>query len=76
MREPNRNDGNRWIEHTISGKKYLFTPPLTFTPYASIQACSTRCHFCSENLRDLTSNQYASLIRSSDQYFEHLQYSV
>ena len=73
LREPDKDDGNRWVEHTISGKNYLFTQPLTFTPYASVQACSARCHFCSENLRDLTSNQYASLIRPNAQYFEYLQ---
>ena len=43
MREPSKDDDNRWVEHAIDGKRYLFAQPLTFTPYASAQACSARC---------------------------------
>ena len=57
-----------------NGKNLSVSLPVTLTPYASAKACSARCQFCSENLREdsrapLTSSQ----LRPTDSYFSHLQ---
>ncbi len=72
LREPELNDKKRWITHSIKEREYTFVQPITFTPYASVKACSARCHFCSENLRELSSKQYSSLLRPKEKYFDQL----
>ena len=73
LREPMLDDHDRWVRHSIMSKEYVFSQPITFTPYASVNACSARCSFCSENLRGIKSAKHTSLLRPKDNYFSHLE---
>lgn len=74
LREPPASDSSRWIEHAIGGVGYRFAQPLTLTPYAAVQACSARCRFCSETLRDeRATGRMAAALRPGSRYFEHLR---
>lgn len=71
-REPTDQDIDRWIMHQIGDDEHQIALPVTFTPYASATPCSARCHFCSENLRELHSQQPASTLRPGKNYFSML----
>jgi len=73
QREPKIEEYDRWIDHSIMGRSYVFSQPVTFTPYASVKACSARCLFCSENLREIKSTQNSSLLRPEQNYFNYLE---
>lgn len=60
-------------EHQIQGRTWKIIQPVTFTPYAATQPCSARCHFCSENLREIGPDVHASQLRPSSTYFLQLQ---
>lgn len=74
LREPPASDPSRWISHRIEGVSHRFAQPLTLTPYAAVCACSARCRFCSETLREegLTGRMAAAL-RPGPHYFAHLR---
>ncbi|MET0355458.1 MAG: hypothetical protein ABW044_01710 [Cellvibrio sp.] len=72
QREPLTSEKNRWVKHRIGDIDYLVAQPVTFTPYASATACSARCLFCSENLREEQTQIHSSLLRPSDLYFSQL----
>ena len=74
LREPPAADASRWHAHAIGGRHLQFARPLTFTPYAATQACSARCGFCSENLRDdRVAGPAAAALRPGPRHFEHLR---
>lgn len=74
LRSAPSSDRVRWHEHTINSSTYRFTQPLTLTPYASARACSARCRFCSENLRDgSVPANVASSLRPGADYFHALR---
>ena len=73
LREPRYDQYDRWVNHSIMGQDYVFSQPITFTPYASVKPCSARCKFCSENLRSLFSKQNTSLLRPDSDYFNTLE---
>ena len=72
QREPDDQDVNRWVRHQIGEHEHQIALPVTFTPYASVRPCSARCHFCSENLRELHNSQHASVLRPDANYFPQL----
>ncbi len=72
QRVPSPQDHQRWIEHMIGGNRYRVATPITFTPYASVRACSARCHFCSETLRPVHGGTAASRLRPAANYFAAL----
>lgn len=67
-----QEQAERWHSHALGGRTYQFAQPITFTPYASARACSARCRFCSENLRDAQTIQPASTLRPAHDYFTGL----
>ncbi len=71
-REPRSSDSSRWAKHVIDQREYTFVQPITFTPYASVKACSARCQFCSENLREVNARLHASQLRPKENYFDML----
>ena len=71
-REPAEQDVDRWVRHRIGDNEHQVALPVTFTPYASAKPCSARCHFCSENLRELHDNQHSSVLRPKAHYFFQL----
>lgn len=74
LREPPAADSSRWISHSIEGVSHRFAQPLTLTPYAAVRACSARCHFCSETLRDKQlTGRMAAALRPGPHYFAHLR---
>lgn len=74
LRDPSSQDEQRRHVHTIAGKTHRFARPLTFTPYASAQACSARCRFCSETLKDKTSlGPMSASLRPGPAYFSSLR---
>jgi len=74
LRDAPAQDAARWHEHEIGGRSYRFARPLTLTPYASARACSARCRFCSETLRDGTaSGTMAASMRPSHRYADSLR---
>lgn len=74
LREPPLADETRWVRHQIVGRDHRFAQPLTFTPYASAQACSARCRFCSETLQDGSSaGVMAATLRPGPGYFADLR---
>lgn len=72
QREPTENETDRWVSHQIGNRQYHIALPVTFTPYASVKSCSARCHFCSENLREIHHHQHSSMLRPSKSYFSQL----
>lgn len=72
LRAPDPREAARWHPHTIDGVRWRLAQPLTFTPYASVQPCSARCGFCSENLRKADGGVPASLLRPDESYFDGL----
>jgi hypothetical protein len=74
LREPDADDAQRWITHTLGGVARRLAQPLTFTPYASARACSARCRFCSETLIDDTaSGPMSATLRPGPDYFALLR---
>ena len=74
LRSPPISEQNRWHDHVINACTYRFAQPLTLTPYASARACSARCRFCSENLRNnLGSDRPAASLRPGPNYFADLR---
>lgn len=74
LRDAPAQDAARWHEHEIGGRSYRFARPLTLTPYASARACSARCRFCSETLRDGTaSSTMPASLRPSHRYADSLR---
>lgn len=74
LREPPATDPSRWISHAIDGVSHRFAQPLTLTPYAAVRACSARCRFCSETLRDEREmGRMAAALRPGSRYFAHLR---
>lgn len=74
LREPPASDPSRWISHSIAGVTHRFAQPLTLTPYAAVQACSARCRFCSETLRDQRqAGRMAAALRPGPDYFSSLR---
>ncbi|MCR6476591.1 hypothetical protein NU688_10535 [Variovorax sp. ZS18.2.2] len=71
-RTPLAHEAARWHMHTIGGVERRFAQPITFTPYASVQPCSARCSFCSENLRKTDGGTPASRLRPAPDYFDGL----
>lgn len=71
-RAPVEHDATRWHPHSVSGRPYRFAQPITFTPYASVRACSARCRFCSETLRPVEGGTMAQTLRPADDYFQTL----
>lgn len=72
MRAPDAGEGLRWHTHRLGGVPRRFAQPITFTPYASVQPCSARCGFCSENLRKADGSIAASRLRPGTGYFDGL----
>lgn len=72
LRAPDPRQATRWHPHAIGGVRWRLAQPLTFTPYASVQPCSARCGFCSENLRKADGGVPASLLRPDHGYFDGL----
>lgn len=73
QRAPPADDATRWHTQRIGERMRRFALPLTFTPYASVQACSARCRFCSENLRVQHGGTAAATLRPGGSYFDALQ---
>ena len=71
-RVPHPDDSLRWQTLPIGGRPRRMSRPVTFTPYASVQACSARCVFCSENLRLAQTSQAAATLRPGARYLEQL----
>ena len=71
-RAPLPDEAARWHTHAIGGVERRFAQPVTFTPYASVQPCSARCSFCSENLRKTDGGTPASRLRPAPDYFDGL----
>lgn len=71
-RAPVDHDADRWHPHRIGERHYRFAQPITFTPYASVRACSARCRFCSETLRPLDGGRMAQTLRPGADYFDML----
>jgi hypothetical protein len=71
-RAPQHDDTARWYQHSINSIAYRFAQPITLTPYASANACSARCHFCSETLRPKHGGVAAAALRPQENYFEDL----
>ncbi|QSI32494.1 hypothetical protein GNX71_24095 [Variovorax sp. RKNM96] len=71
-RTPLPDEVARWHTHAIGGVERRFAQPITFTPYASVQPCSARCSFCSENLRKSDGGTPASRLRPAPDYFDGL----
>jgi hypothetical protein len=72
LRAPDPHEAARWHPHTLGGVHRRIAQPVTFTPYASVQPCSARCGFCSENLRKADGGMPAARLRPDDGYFDGL----
>ena len=72
QRVPSVDDAERWVELDLAGRRHRFAQPITFTPYASVQPCSARCRFCSENLRAAIAGRAAAQLRPGLGYFQGL----
>lgn len=74
LRGPPVADAARWIHHEVGGARHRFAQPLTLTPYAAARACSARCRFCSETLRDDNASPVrASSLRPGPGYLSQLR---
>lgn len=74
LREPAPEDDHRWHVHEIAGRTHRLARPLTLTPYASARACSARCRFCSETLRDdRSTGPMSASLRPGPTYFSSLR---
>jgi len=73
QRLPPADDPTRWRTLDLNGRPLQFAQPLTFTPYASAQPCSARCHFCSETLRPRQAGPLAATLRPDARYFDGLR---
>jgi hypothetical protein len=71
-RAPSASDTHCWYQHSVNNIPYRFAQPITLTPYASANACSARCHFCSETLRPKHGGVAAAALRPRENYFEGL----
>ncbi|WP_170292312.1 hypothetical protein [Xanthomonas maliensis] len=72
QRVPPPEDAARWHALQIGSRHYRVALPVTFTPYASVQPCSARCGFCSENLRQHGAGPAAAQLRPGADYFRQL----
>ncbi len=46
---------------------------MTFTPFASVEPCTARCHFCSETLIYKKATQLSATLRPGTDYFHQLK---
>lgn len=63
---------DRLVRHKIGETSHPFCLPVTFTPFASTQACSARCIFCSESLCNKETSKLSASLRPKRGYFEGL----
>src|SRR6478736_5988140 len=64
---------DRLRDHRIGGVVRRVAQPVTFTPFASAQACSARCVFCSETLVHRDARVLSASLRPAGDYHAGLR---
>lgn len=59
--------------YLLAGAQRKVARPVTFTPFASVEPCTARCHFCSETLLYKKATKLSATLRPGDKYFDHLE---
>lgn len=59
--------------YNLAGATKRVARPITFTPFASVEPCTARCHFCSETLIYKKATQLSATLRPGKDYFPLLK---
>ena len=59
--------------YNLAGVPKKVARPITFTPFASVEPCTARCHFCSETLIYKKATQLSATLRPGKDYFPLLK---